>query len=282
LDVATSFKLLHDSTQVRYLIKKGILPESFDQLADMHDTTLQQIAALPKAAYGVNVSTLTGPDYNRMYHVRIPSAIVGDALNKNLAAALSKPHYSVYDNVLTDEGIDEVTAFCRESHVFHRSFDGYIMGDENGGYGSDALLRIAEEVSTSMADQIGNHKLHRMMARKYASDFSGSDMRAEDAAVTVVLFVTADRANLDPTSGGVQIYDETPPCQGSCETQFNYNSGQTELFARQAASPAIVPYKANRMMILKGRTVYASQPSRFANEFDDLRLVLTFLFGTVN
>jgi len=280
LDIATTFKLLHDSAQIRYLILRGILPESFSKLADMHDTTLQQISALPKAPYGVNVSSLTGPDYNRMYHVRIPSAVVGDALNKNLAPALSKAHYSVYDSVLSEEALDEVLAFCRESHVFHRAYDGYILGDENGGYGSDALLRIAEEMQTSMATQIGQHKLRRMMVRKYASDFTGSDLRAEDAAVTVVLFVTPDRANLERTSGGISIYDEKAPCQRSCEGEFNYNSGQTELFARQAASPAVVPYQANRVVVLKGRTVYASQPSKFANQFEDMRLVLTFMFGT--
>ena len=66
LDMATTYKLRHDSAQIRYLIKRGILPESFVKLADMHETAHNQIASLPKAAYGVNVSSLTGPDYNRM------------------------------------------------------------------------------------------------------------------------------------------------------------------------------------------------------------------------
>lgn len=52
----------------------------------------------------------------------------------------------MYDNVLTSEAIGELLAFCRESHVFYKSRDGYLLGDENGGYGSDALLRVAEEL----------------------------------------------------------------------------------------------------------------------------------------
>lgn len=47
---------------------RGILPDSFMKLAEMHNNALEQILGLPKAPYGVNVSTLTGPDFNRMYH----------------------------------------------------------------------------------------------------------------------------------------------------------------------------------------------------------------------
>eukprot|EP00656_Telonema_subtile_P018720 TRINITY_DN20143_c0_g1_i1.p2 TRINITY_DN20143_c0_g1~~TRINITY_DN20143_c0_g1_i1.p2 ORF type:complete len:138 (-),score=19.45 TRINITY_DN20143_c0_g1_i1:165-578(-) len=66
LDIASTYKLRHDAAQIRYLILRGILPQSFVKLADKHDTTLQQIAALPMAPYGLNVSSLTGTDYNRM------------------------------------------------------------------------------------------------------------------------------------------------------------------------------------------------------------------------
>jgi hypothetical protein len=260
---------------------RGILPNSFVKLAEMHDTTLQQIGSLPEAPYGLNVSALTGPDYNRMYHVRIPSAVVGDALNKNLSPSISTGTHTVYDSVLSNEALDEVLAFCRESHVFHLARHGYILGDENGGYGSDALLRIAEELQSSMNNQLGSYKLRRMMARKYESVWSGSDLRSEDAAVTVLLWVTPDRANLDRTSGGLLVYQEPAPCQSDCDKRFNSNSGQTELFARQSANPAIIPYQANRAIVLKGNVAYASQPSKFVNQFEDQRIMLSFLFGTL-
>jgi len=277
--MATAYKLRHDSAQIRYLIKRGILPESFVKLADRHDNALSQIISLPKAPYGVNISSIAGPDYNRMYHVRIPSAVVGDALNKNLSPSISTSTHTVYDNVLSEEALGEVQAFCRESHVFHKAHDGYILGDENGGYGSDALLRIAEELQASMATTLGGHKLVRMMGRKYESTWNGSDLRSEDAAVTVVLWVTSDQANLDKSSGGLVVYSEQPPCRGNCEERFNSDAGQTELFARKASNPAIVPYQVNRAIVLKGNVVYASQPSKFTNNFEDQRLLLTFMFG---
>ena len=56
-------------------------------------------------------------------------------------------------------------------------------------------------------------------------------------------------------------------------------TGQTELFARKASNPAIVPYQVNRAIVLKGNVVYASQPSKFTNNFEDQRLLLTFMFG---
>lgn len=280
LDMATTYKLRHDSAQIQYLILRGILPQSFSKLADMHDNALQQISALPTASYGVNISSLTGPDYNRMYHVRIPSAVVGDALNKNLVPSVSSNTHEVYDSVLSDEALGEVLAFCRESHVFHKARDGYILGDENGGYGSDALLRIAEELQTSMSSVIGTHKLIHMMGRKYEENWNGNDLRCEDAAVTILLWVTPDVANLDKSSGGLTVYQESPPCRGNCEQAFNSISGQTELFTRKASSPSQVPYKANRAIVLKGNIAYASQQSRFSNHFENQRLMLSFLFGS--
>merc|ERR1712159_985412 len=94
-------------------------PQTFSKISDMHNDAAQRIQNLPLAPFGVDVSKLLGSDFNRMYHVRIPSAVVGDAVNKNLAPVTQNAGTSVYDDVLTQEALEEVQAFTKESHIFH-------------------------------------------------------------------------------------------------------------------------------------------------------------------
>lgn len=205
LDMATPFKLTHDAAQVVYLISRGILPNTFSKIADMHDDAAQRIKALPLAPYGVNVSQLLGADYNRMYHVRIPSAVVGDAVNKGLQGS-QQGATTVYDSVLTLEALEEILAYCRESHIFHIAKNGFVMGNADGGFGSDALLRIAAELRTSLPDTLGQHALRGMMVHKHASQWESSDVRAEEAALVVVMWITPDAANRDASSGGLVVH----------------------------------------------------------------------------
>jgi len=283
LDMATPFKLSHDAAQVQYLIGRGILPSTFSKIADMFDDAAQRIKALPLAPYGVNVSQLLGGDYNRMYHVRIPSAVVGDAVKKSLVPSMQGAGTTVYDDVLTEEALEEVLAYSRESNVFHQAKNGYVMGNSEGGFGSDALLRIAQELRTQLPDTLGKHTLTNMMAHTYANDFTGSDVRAEEAAFVAVIWVTPDAANLDPSSGGLTIHTGTP-CMVDCDTEFNNDAGRMAIFMQQAsaAGGTAVPYRQNRMVVLAGGVAYGSQNCRFGPKFEDKRMRITLLFGNLH
>jgi hypothetical protein len=277
--MATPFKLTHDAAQVVYLISRGILPNTFSKIADMHDDAAQRIKALPLAPYGVNVSQLLGADYNRMYHVRIPSAVVGDAVNKGLQGS-QQGATTVYDSVLTLEALEEILAYCRESHIFHIAKNGFVMGNADGGFGSDALLRIAAELRTSLPDTLGQHALRGMMVHKHASQWESSDVRAEEAALVVVMWITPDAANRDASSGGLVVHSGSP-CFTDCDKEFNNDPGRMEIFMKQV-NPTLattIPYKQNRMVVVPGGMAYASQKCNFSPKFEDQRVRVSFLFG---
>jgi tetratricopeptide (TPR) repeat protein len=278
LDTATPFKLTHDAAQVRYLIGRGILPNTFSKVADMHDDAAQRIKALPLAPYGVNVSQILGADFNRMYHVRIPSAVVGDAVNKQLQPTSRGAQHTVYDGVLTQEALEEVLAYCLESHVFHIGKNGYVVGNSEGGFGSDALLRIASELRTQLPDTLGKHTLRGMVVHKHASEWESSDVRAEEAAFVAVVWLTPDAANLDASSGGLVLHGGTP-CHRNCDADFNNDAGRVEIFMKQASEMSTIPYKLNRMVVFPGGVAYRSQKCRFSSKFEDQRVRVSMLFG---
>jgi len=278
LDMATPFKLTHDAAQVNYLIARGILPHTFGKVAQAHNSAAQRIQNLPLAPFGVNVNQLLGADYNRMYHVRIPSAVVGDAINKGLQPSQRGPQHTVYDGVLTEEALEEVLAFCRESNVFHIAKNGYVAGNADGGFGSDALLRIAQELRTQVPDTLGKHTLIGMQAHKFAGEWEGSDMRAEEAAFVAVMWLTPDAANRNEFSGGLLLHTGSP-CVSDCDKDFNNDAGRAEIFRKQTSIGTTIPYKQNQMIVLSGGVPYSSQHCNFSPKFEDQRIRISLLFG---
>jgi hypothetical protein len=279
LTTATPYKLSHDAAQVRYLIARGILPNTFSKIAEMHDDAAQRIKSLPLAPFGVDVSKILGSDYNRMYHVRIPSAVVGDAVQKQLAPVMQGAGSSVYDNVLTQEALEEVLAFSRESHIFQKAKNGYVVGNSEGGFGSDALLRIAQELRVALKDTLEKHTLVDMVVHKHQSEWQGSDVRAEQAAYVAVFWVTADQDNLDPATGGLVIHGQAD-CGADCEAEFNNNQGRSDMFLKQSGGAGTtVPYKQNRLVLIPGGVAYSSQPCRFANRYESQRIRISLIFG---
>lgn len=279
LETGTPFKLSHDAEQVKYLISRGILPGTFSKISDMHNDAAQRIRSLPLAAHGVDVSKLLGSDFNRMYHVRIPSAVVGDAVTKNLAPVMQGAGSAVYDNVLSPEALEEVLAFTRESHIYHIGRNGFVAGNAQGGFGSDALLRIAQELRTAMPDTFGKHTLVDMVIHKHEARWSASDVRAEEAAHVAVMWITPDAANMDPSGGGLVIHGQAD-CGADCDAEFNNNQGRSDMFLKQTGnSGTTVPYKQNRMIVVPGGVAYSSQPCNFSPKYEDMRTRVSLLFG---
>lgn len=53
---------------------------------------------------------------------------------------------------------------------------------------------------------MSGHPLKYLWAYKYHDAYSGINLHADQAAVNVNIWLTADEANLDPTSGGLVVF----------------------------------------------------------------------------
>lgn len=107
------------------------------------------------------------------------------------------------------------------------------------------LLRIAEELRAKLPAALADHRLVNLWAYSYGnaghdesvgtssgnagsrsspSSRRGLGLHADFAAVHVTLWLTPDEANLDPSSGGLEVFHRLPP-PGSKFAAFNCNRG---------------------------------------------------------
>jgi len=75
------------------------------------------------------------------------------------------------------------------------------------------LVQIGEEIAAALPHVIGpDYRLRQIWAYKNGHHQPRTAPHADFAAVNVNIWLTPDSANLDPTSGGLDVYDvEAPP-----------------------------------------------------------------------
>lgn len=101
---------------------------------------------------------------------------------------------------------------------------------------------------------------------------------ADDADLTLNLWITPDSANLDPSTGGIVVWNQRAPKDWSFD---DYNSGGDrvrEFPQSHNAEPTVVPYRANRAVLFEGHLFHRTDGFTFARGFTNRRRNLTFLF----
>lgn len=251
-------------------------PPAADAPAEIHDHDRLQRLHLAQAAPGAAapLRRLVGGDRVR-----------GPALGRLDFAALSQgwrsaqPRFLVVDDALSDAALAGLREFCLASAVWqtaHRG--GYLIATPEDGVASPLMAQVAEELRAGLPDIIGEHPLGYVAAFKYRSDRDGSDIHSDGAAVNINFWITPDEANLDPQSGGLVIWDVAPP-PGERE-RYNADADEARAFlARQGARSAVVPHRANRMMIFESALFHKTDRFEFKQGYADRRINITMLFG---
>ena len=104
-------------------------------------------------------------------------------------------------------------------------------------------------------------------------------MHADDAAVSINLWVTPSAANLNPSRGGLAVCLAPPPAVWEIK---DYDADQERIvaFLEQNADHRLnVPYRENRAVLFKSRLFHYSDAPEFSLEYENHRLNVTFLFG---
>ena len=90
-------------------------------------------------------------------------------------------------------------------------------------------------------------------------------MHADAAAVNVNFWITPDEANLDPTSGGLIVWDKEAPDDWDFK---EYNSDKNthkirEFLDRNHANAITVPYRQNRAVIFNSNLFHETDHLAF-------------------
>lgn len=275
-----AFRLAHDLEQIDHLAGEGIALEGAAEVKRLFEgrepSVLEdaEIVALARLRMNVHrpaaqpVQTSLNPDNDW-------AGIEG----RYLAA---KPEIVVIDNMLTPEALMELRRFCLHSTIWRTDYsNAYLGAFPEDGFVGPLHLQIASELRRALPRIVGDHPLEQLWAFKYTSNSGkGINIHADFARVNLNFWITPDEANLDPASGGMEIYNVPAPA----EWDFNdYNGASSEkiydfLRAHNAGSQ-VVPYRCNRAVLFNSNLFHRTSDIHFKDGYANRRINVTYLFG---
>ena len=97
--------------------------------------------------------------------------------------------------------------------------------------------------------------------------------------MNVNFYIAPDEANLDPESGGMDIWDVGAP-PGEEMRRYNGDEALARDFLRQSgAQMTRIPHRANRAVIFKSDLFHKTSDCRFREGYLNKRINVSLLFG---
>ncbi len=225
-------------------------------------------------------------DGARDFHLEDGSRLLGAAVNPASPELIqqwrdSRPPMVVIENFLTPEALDKLRRYCAGSTIWRRNYEaGYIGATPEDGLACPLMAQIAEEIRATYTYIIGAHPFRYMGAFKYDSELStGTNIHADNSAVNVNLYIAPDGANLDPESGGMDIWDVSAP---PGEEMRRYNADDAlavDFLERSGARLTRIPHRANRAVIFKSDLFHKTSDCDFKEGYLNKRINVSLLFG---
>ena len=192
-----------------------------------------------------------------------------------------KPELVSIDDFLSEPALQWFRAFCLRSRVWQSEYKGKYLGAfAVNGFVSRVHLQLADELRVAMPRIFGAHDLMHLWAFKYDARLgTGINMHADFALVNLNFWITPDEFNLDPTSGGMVVYDAPAPKDWSFH---QYNSGGaviTQFLEQQNAKAVTIPYRCNRAVLFNSALFHETDHIAFKDVYEGRRINMTYLFG---
>ena len=287
----SSTKLDHDIEQIEYLIAQ-VAPNTDGKMLDAYRLVR---AHLPEPAKGSRLVTLDaekrrliGATYNRRWHVAPAPEISGGAVNPSLDQVAIEADYAGrapgitwLDSLLTADALASLRRFCLESTMWFTDTyaNGYLGAFAEDGFMCPLLLQIGRELPQRLPGIFGHHQLFKVWAFKYGDKPDGIAMHADFAAVNVNFWITPDDANLDPTSGGLVVWDKEAPPEWDFNTYNLDHRAMQQFIAESGAKAHTIPHRQNRAVIFNSDLIHRTDEIRFRPGYENRRINVTFLYG---
>ena len=215
---------------------------------------------------------------------RLPGAAVDPANATSLLVEQWQsawPQAVVIDNFLTQAALEKLQRYCAGSTIWRRNYEaGYIGATPEDGLACPLMAQIAEEIIVTFPAMIGGHAFRYLGAFKYDSALStGTNTHVDNSAVNVNFYIAPDEANLDPDSGGMDIWDVALPA-GDDMRKFNGDEATARDFlARSNARLTRIPHRCNRAVIFKSDLFHKTSDCSFREGYSNKRINVSLLFG---
>ena len=291
-------KLDHDIEQFNYIAASGIGIKKFQELAMLYQTVKSEINHTLDTDI-IHLSDkhqrLLGDTFNRPIHILEAPALdmsaIGDSLDVNKITDDYFEHeygLTYIDDFLSPAALKSLREFLLGSTIwfdfFHKG--GYMGAYLSEGLASPLVLQIAEDLRKKFPKIFKNHHLTQFWAYKYDSraseknnSYKGIQVHADDAAINVNFWITPNSANLDPSSGGLVVYNTEAPLEWS----FNrYNKNEQKIreeILKSNQKKTIVPHNENRAVIFNSNLFHETDNIKFKAGYENRRINVTLLFG---
>jgi len=236
-----------------------------------------------------------GGTYNRPIHILEAPALDKSAIGNSLDVTKITEDYfehefglTYIDDFLSPTALMSLREFLLGSTIW---FDFFYKGGYMGAYLSEGLasplvLQIAEDLRTKFPKIFKHHQLTQLWAYKYDSrackkdnSFKGINVHADFAAINVNFWITPNTANLDPSSGGLVVYNTEAPLEWNFKT---YNSNEQKIreeIRKSDQKKTIVPHNENRAVIFNSNLFHETDNIEFKEGYENRRINVTILFG---
>jgi tetratricopeptide (TPR) repeat protein len=283
-------KLQHDIEQFTYLLERGQLASEFVETVRVYERCIARLQARGAQRDQLNQEErrAIGHVYNRIVHFR-DAPRVAKALSTSWKPAEAQARYFaahpgivVIDDFLSAEALTSLRSFCLESTIWstHRYAYGRLGSFFRDGFNCPLLIQIAEELPRALKHVIDKRfPLKQIWGFKYPNAMPGNNTHADFAAINVNFWLTADEANLDPTSGGMTLYDAQAPMEWDFEIYNKRSDLIRKFLSERQANRIEIPYRANRAVIFNSNLFHETQPVRFLPGYANRRVNVTFLYG---
>ena len=299
-----SFKLIskakidHDIEQFEYLAASGYETEKFHELATRYKKISAEIKwpldteTLPLSDQHLNV---LGDTYNRPIHILEAPASGEFALGDNLDVNKITEDYfehefglTYFDDFLSPAALKSLQEFLLGSTIWYDFFytGGYMGAYLKDGLASPLILQIAEDLRKSFPKIFKNHSLTQLWAYKYDSraseknnSYTGINVHADAAAINVNFWITPKSANLDPSSGGIVVYNAAAPLVWNFDAYNGNEKKAREELQKSNQKKTIVPYNENRVVLFNSSLWHETDKIEFKEGYENRRINITMLFG---
>lgn len=287
----TVAKLRHDAEQFDYLHSRGLLGEEYCAIAANYRQLAAQLCLegiSKRQQWHTTELQSIGSIYNRMLHRRAAPALTQvfgqhwRSSEVEQAYLAHQPSIVVIDDFLSAQALESLRAYCLESMIWNslRYSHGRLGALYHQGLRCPLLDQLAASLRAALPTLIAqHHHLTQLWAYKYPARMPGDDVHADFAAINVNFWITPDQANLDPSSGGMHIYDITAPPDWQFE-EYNRRPDKIRRYlSAMGARARYIPYRQNRAIIFDSDLFHGTARCHFRDDYESRRINITLLYG---
>ncbi len=291
-------KIQHDIEQFHYLSSHFGETDKFKHLETLYKEVANEINwSSPTQLIFLSKKhrDLLKDSYNLLLHRVCAPKLKKEVINNCLNVEEITNNYfdheygcTYIDNLLIPEAIESLRNFLLGSTIwFDVKKDGYLGAYLKEGLANPLIIQIAEELRKKFPKIFKNHPINQIWAYKYDSraknnnsSLSGIGIHADFAAVNVNFWITPTSANLDPSSGGLVVYDVEAPKEWDFKTYNTDDKKINEELKKSKGGTNVVPYKYNRAVLFNSNLFHETDKYQFKDGYENRRINVTMLFGT--